>query len=166
VQCAVENNYDMGTSAVCAMGPKLGLNPESQIALTCAVTSGGEPTTFAACAGGQLAERELSKCWQNGVGTDKGCYGPNNSVRKFFDDTDRELRQLLGSNNDLYKAYNAYHKNVLSPGPNHELVKLVNAGINDLRNGPGPNNDIVKASKKLEKGFHKIRKATRIKIKW
>jgi hypothetical protein len=165
LKCAVENNYDVGTTAVCAMGPELGLNPEMQIALTCAVASGGEPMTFAGCAGGQLGQRELAKCWQNGVGTDQGCYGPNNSIRKFFDGVDSQLRTMLGSNNDLYKVYNAYHKNVLSPGPNHEFVKLVNSGINDLRSGPGKNNEIRKAATAVEKGFHKVRKATRIKIK-
>lgn len=166
MQCALENKSELGATAVCALGPKFGLNPEMQIALTCAVASGGEPTTFATCAGGQLAAAEIGKCWQHGVGTAEGCYGPNNSIRKFFDGVDAELRSALGSNNALYQAYNAYHRNVLSPGRNHEFVKLINAGVNDLRNGPGPNNEIRKAATAVEKGFHKISKATRVKIKW
>jgi hypothetical protein len=166
VQCAVDNQFNLGTTAVCAMGPRLGLNPEAQIALTCAATSGGEPTVFASCAGGQLAQRELDKCWQGGVGTQDGCYGPNNSLRKFFDNVDGQLRTMLGENNALYGAYNAYHKNVLSPGKNHEFVKLLNSGLNDLRNGAGPNHEVRKVGKAVEKGFHKVSKATRIKIKW
>ena len=162
--CAVENNFDAGTTAVCAMGPKLGINPEMQIALTCAATSGGEPMTFAGCAGGQLGERELSRCWTQGVATAKGCYGPNNSIRQLFDGVDATLRSALGKDNDIYKAYDLYHKNFLSPGKNQEFVKLVNAGINDLRNGPGKNNDIRKAATAVEKGFHKVQRATRIKI--
>ncbi|REG28647.1 hypothetical protein ATI61_108185 [Archangium gephyra] len=166
VQCAVDNQYNLGTTAVCAMGPKLGLNPETQIALTCAATSGGEPTVFASCTGGQLAQRELDKCWQGGVGTKDGCYGPNNSLRKFFDNVDSEVRTMLGEKNALYGAYKAYHQNVLSPGRNHEFVKLLNSGINDLRNGAGPNHEVRKAGKAVEKAFHKVSKATRIKIKW
>jgi hypothetical protein len=50
----------------------------------CVGEAGGEPTRTAVCAAGRLTLNELNKC-EKGIGTDDGCFGPNNSVRQHFD---------------------------------------------------------------------------------
>jgi len=62
---------------------------------------------------------------------------------------DEQLKNILGENSDLYKAFRLYKQNVLTPGPNHELVKAFNNALNDVKEGPGPNNEIVKAANAL-----------------
>jgi len=152
--CLIRNANSMAAAAICAFGGDL--TPEQQIALNCAVTSGGEPMTFAACTGGQLVEREINKCWEHGIATPEGCFGPNNEIRRFWNGVDGTLRQALGSNNDLYRAFNLYKDNVLMPGPNHEMVRAANTVLGDLRNGPGPNNDLVRAGQTVSQGLQSI----------
>lgn len=152
--CLARNASSMSAAAVCAMAKDL--TPEQQIALSCAMTTGGEPYSFAACTGGQLATREIDKCWQHGIATDDGCFGPNNEFRKFWNGVDGSLRSALGENNDLYRAFNLYKDNVLAPGPNHEFVRAANTVLNDIKNGPGPTNDIVRAGNQISNGLQSV----------
>lgn len=120
---ATEGSVSILGTAACYGGDRLGLNPELQIALQCAVSTGGEPMAFAGCAGGQLTLRELNKCLESGIGGE-GCFGPNNEIVKGLSAIGLEIE-------DLY-------------GPGNRIVTLWNNGVNDLSNGPGPNNDGVR----------------------
>ena len=142
LSCVTRNRGDLKTAAVCAIAKDL--TPEQQIALSCAISTGGQPHAFAVCTGGQLLSREIDKCWNNGIGTQKGCFGPNNEYVKFINNIDREARNLMGQNSEAYKAWKLWQDNVLTPGPNHEVIRFLNNGISDVRNGPGPNNEFVK----------------------
>jgi hypothetical protein len=159
LNCAVQNNFDATKSAMCMVAQSVDMNAEMQVAVACAATTGGEPELFVGCVAGTLTATELEKCWENGVGTDAGCFGPNNAVRKFWNDVDNQLKNMLGPNNTLYKAYHVYSTNIFNPGPNHEFVKLLNTGLNDLRNGPGPGNEFVKAGKAVERGVQSVGRA-------
>lgn len=141
--CITKNKGDLKTGAVCALTPTL--TPEQQIALGCAIATGGEPTAFATCTGGQLFEREITKCWEHGIATEKGCFGPNNEYRKFLSRIDDQMGRTFGRNSVAYQAYQTWQNNVLAPGPNHEVIKFLNNGIGDMQHGPGPNNEFVKA---------------------
>jgi hypothetical protein len=144
LSCITKNRGDYKTAAVCAIAKDL--TPEQQIALSCAISTGAQPYAFAACAGGQLLARELDKCWQNGIATDQGCFGPNNEYRKYLNNYAELVRQAFGDNSAVYQAYMLWQNNVLAPGPNHEVVKFLNNGLQDIQNGPGPNNEYVKAA--------------------
>lgn len=118
----------MGT-AICYGTQNLDLNPETQIMIECAMASGGEPYTFAGCAGGQLLARELDKCLMYGVGGSKGCFGENNDIIKGLKAIGDAMR--------------------IEFGPNNDLVKLWNNSVNDFTNGPGPNHEAVKAFRNI-----------------
>lgn len=164
LSCATQNNFDVAATMICGISGSLGLNPEAQIAVQCAATSGGEPMTFAGCTAGQLGKREIEKCWEHGIATDNGCFGPNNTIRQFYDSIDGQMRTTLGASSDAYKAYHFMHNNMFAPGPNHEVVRVFNNGINDIRNGPGQNNEFVRAGNAISQGFNSIGNA--IGIKW
>jgi tetratricopeptide (TPR) repeat protein len=157
LSCVTKNKGDYKTAAVCAFAKDL--TPEQQIALSCAISTGGQPHAFAVCAGGQLLARELDKCWQNGVATENGCFGPNNEYRKLLRIYDGLLRQAFGDQSAVYQAYKLWQDNVLAPGRNHEFVKAFNNGLHDIQNGPGPNNEYVKAGKALAEGIQSVGKA-------
>jgi tetratricopeptide (TPR) repeat protein len=144
LSCVTENKGDLKTAAVCALIKDL--TPEQQIAISCAISSGGQPQLFAACAGGQLLARELDKCWTNGVATDGGCFGPNNEFRNILRRRAALIRQMFGEDSAVYKAYMLWQDNVLAPGANHEVVKFLNNGLHDVKSGLGPNNEYVKAT--------------------
>lgn len=148
-KCVKDNMSDYSAAAACGLAKDL--TPEQQIALSCAVKTGGNPKAFLICTGGQLLAREIGKCWQNGIATEDGCFGPNNDIRKFADGIDDRMRTALGENSEVYKAYKLYKDNVLLPGPTHDGVKALNTVLNDIQHGPGENNDIVKAGNELKK---------------
>jgi len=142
----------MGT-AMCYGADRLNLNPELQIAVECAVASGGEPMTFAGCTGGRLTERELTKCFTDGIGGD-GCFGPNNEIVKALRGVGIKLDDAFGPNNDIVKTWNNAVSDIQNgPGPNNDAVKAVTTIANDITNGPGPNNDVVKAIDNVIPGF-------------
>lgn len=143
LKCAVQNHFDAAGTVICSLSTQM--NPELQIAVSCAAASGGEPMTFASCTAGRLGERELEKCWAHGIATDDGCYGKGNTIRQFYDGMDDRMRTAFGSGNELYKAYHFLNENIYSPGPNNEFVKAMNNVMNDLQNGPSQSNDIVRA---------------------
>lgn len=147
VSCVANNPDSYGRMAVCALGKNL--NPEWQIAASCAVETGGQPYAFAVCTGGQLMAREIGKCLQHGIATDQGCFGPNNEYVKTVRGLDEAAKHAFGENSVVYQAYHWYSNNVMAPGPNHEVVKAVNTVLHDVTNGPGPNNDIIRLVNKL-----------------
>lgn len=153
-----DNKGDYQTAAACAVAKDL--NPEQQIALGCAISTGGNPKAFAICTAGRLTARELDKCWQNGIGTDDGCFGPNNELRKGAQVIRDKVCETTGANSAACDAYSFWHNNVLSPGPNHEVVTHLNNAISDLREGPGANNEIVKAGKAVEDVFQEHRRCS------
>lgn len=143
-------------TALCYGANKLQMNAEMQIAVQCAMSSGGEPLTFAGCAGGQLTARELQKCLDHGVGS-HDCFGPNNEVVKGLNAIGIDIRNNFGPNNDLVKTWNNGVRDVQNgPGPNNELVKVANTIANDVTNGPGKNHDIVKAIDNVLPGFSNL----------
>lgn len=80
-QQAQQANALAWSVAGCAAGGALNLNPELTVAMECAMSSGGEPMTFAGCAGGRLTVMELNKCFTIGVGGN-GCFADNNEIVK------------------------------------------------------------------------------------
>lgn len=156
LSCITKNKGDYKTAAVCALAKDL--TPEQQIAISCAISTGGQPHAFAVCTGGQLLTRELDKCWQHGIATSDGCFGPNNEYRKFLSNVDAQMKTTLGANSVAYQAYQLWQNNVLAPGPNGEVIKAVNNGLSDVKNGPGENNEIVKAGNALAGGVKSIGK--------
>jgi hypothetical protein len=144
VRCLAENRGDAAAAIICHLSPDL--TPEQQIAISCAVRTGGQPHAFVGCTGGQLMQREVSKCFEHGIATERGCFGPNNEIRRYLGRQDDFMRTTLGGNSVAYQAYSAWHNNVLAPGPNHDLVRTFNNALSDVRNGPGPNNEVVRAA--------------------
>jgi hypothetical protein len=128
-------------AAVCALTPFL--TPEQQIGISCALTTGAHPYAYAACTGGRLAARELAKCWQGGIGTDNGCFGPNNELIKGGTFLNDAARNAFGQNSVVYQVVNTYTNSPLNPLSQGNLNNLNNVW-NDFQNGPGPNNDAVK----------------------
>lgn len=155
--CVTRNKGLLWAAAVCALAKDL--TPEQQIAIACAIQTGGQPYAFAACTGGQLLSRELDKCWQNGIGTDDGCFGPNNEYKKFLSGVDEQMRRTFGDQSVAYQAYQLWQNNVLAPGPNHEVVKFMNNGLHDIQNGPGPNNEYVKAGNAVVDAIQSVGKS-------
>lgn len=146
--CVTDNSDDLKAAAVCAVAKDL--TPEQQIALSCAISTGGNPKAFAICAGTRLAARELKKCWQHGVGTDRGCFGPNNEIRHAAERARTEVCNATGRNSAACQIYSAWHNNVLMPGPNHDVVRHLNNGLKDLREGPGENNELVRLHRDVQ----------------
>lgn len=145
----------MGT-AMCYGANSLDLNPELQIAVECAAASGGEPMTFAGCTGGRLTERELTKCFTDGIGGN-GCFGPNNEIVKALQGVGIKLDDAFGPTNDIVRNWNNAVSDIQNgPGQNNDAVKAVTTIANDLTNGPGPNNDVVKAIDNVIPGFSSL----------
>lgn len=78
-QCIAESQGDPLGAGVCMASD--GMNAESRIALQCAASTGGDPFSFAACAGGNLARKELIQCRGKKFG-EPPCFGENNEFRK------------------------------------------------------------------------------------
>lgn len=143
-------------TALCYGAGKLQMNAEMQIAVQCAMTSGGEPIAFAGCAGGQLTARELRKCLDNGVGS-HDCFGPNNEIVKGLNAVGINIRDAFGANNDIVRTWNTAVQDIRNgPGANNDLVRAANTIANDMTNGPGQNNDIVKAIDNVLPGFSSL----------
>ena len=122
----------MGTAA-CYGAQTLNLNPEMQIVVGCAASTGGEPYAFAGCAGGQLTVREMDKCLQNGVGGSNGCFGPNNTIIQALNAGGQVLTQHFGPNNDLVRTWNNTMNDIQhGPGPNHEVNRTLSNVTNEV----------------------------------
>lgn len=103
---------------VCAIAPNL--NEEFRIAAECAVSSGGEPISFASCTGGRLTIRELTKCVGGQIGED--CFGPNNTIRKYYETMFNDLTKGPGPSNDIIVTINAVGKSLQDVGKGVEHV--------------------------------------------
>lgn len=154
LRCVTDNQGELEVAAVCAVAKDL--NPEQQIALACAVQTGGNPKAFAICTAGRLTARELSKCWDGGIATDDGCFGPNNELRRAARFARDQICAATGENSAVCESYSWWQDNVMMPGPNHEAVRHLNNAISDIRNGPGENNEIVKAGRAVEGVFQSV----------
>lgn len=138
VKCAAQSGSVAGFAG-CAGGRLImsQLNPEQRIAVQCIAETGGQPYAAAACTATRLTTRELQKCFTDGIGGARGCFGDNNDLVGRNGWTARTLNNIV---NDVTRG----------PGPNNDLVgrngwtnrTLQNMG-NDVRNGPGRNNDLV-----------------------
>lgn len=107
LQCAGSSTGGV-SFALCMAGPSM--NEELRITAECAVQSGGTPPAFAVCTAGRLTLRELGKCLSGKIGTDDGCFGPNNSIVVAFKTVGHDLESCvnggdcLGRNNDIINA--------------------------------------------------------------
>jgi hypothetical protein len=144
-QQAQQANASAWSVAGCVAGGVLNLNPELTVAMECAMSSGGEPMTFAGCTGGRLTVMELNKCFTIGVGGN-GCFGDNNEIVKGLRAVGVDLGQIMGPNGFVIQNWNnAVSDFQKGPGPNNEVRKAINTVNNDLRNGMGKNNDVRRA---------------------
>lgn len=138
VECIIRNSspsgQNWGGTAICALG--LNVNPEVQIAIQCAAQTKGQPHAFAICTGGQLAAREIDKCWKNGIGTPGGCMGPNNEYRKYAGYLKNQADAFFGPSSAVAQAYGFWYSNLYMPGSSNTAVQLINGALNDLQH-PG-----------------------------
>ncbi len=81
--CVAANPTNFWGAAICAGGVQL--TPEQQVFAECAVQTGLQPYSFAACATGNLTFNEFQKCLEIGVGGD-GCFGENNTIVRLVQD--------------------------------------------------------------------------------
>ncbi|SDA34243.1 hypothetical protein SAMN02799622_05739 [Methylobacterium sp. UNC378MF] len=116
--------------ALCAAGPLM--NEEWRIAAECAVQTGGNPVGFAGCTAGRLTLKELTQCLSGG-----SCFGPNNTIVKFYTTAFNDLLHGPGANNDIVVALGNLGK--LSGGP-HSVVNepgQIFGGANSVFHNPG-----------------------------
>jgi uncharacterized protein len=107
--------------AVCAVAPAV--NEEWRIAAECAVQSGGQPYAFAGCAATRLTVRELTKCFNGQIGTEQGCFGPNNTIVKYYTDAFKDLIEGPGPNNEVIKALESLDRVVADVGKGAEHLR-------------------------------------------
>lgn len=155
LKCLTDNQGDYKAAAVCSFAKDL--TPEQQIALSCAISTGGSPKAFVGCTAGKLTDREFKKCWANGVGTPTGCFGPNNSMRTWSKSIRDEVCKATGGGSDTCNAFTYWQKNVMLPGQNNEAVKAFNNALKDWHSKSlGSSNEIVKAGKSVGEAFQSI----------
>lgn len=155
-ECVMRHSNSYLQMGFCAAG-SANLTPEQQVFATCAMSTGGEPMTFAGCVGTQLTQLELQKCLTHGIGGN-GCFGTNNEIVKFTSNAWRDVTQGPGPSNDLLgrdgwvgrKMQDAANDLRHGPGPSNDLVgrdgwtaRTLNNAANDVTQGPGSTNDLV-----------------------
>lgn len=144
-------NVTMTGTAICYGAGSIRMNPETQIIVSCAVATGGEPYSFAGCAGGQLTTRELDKCFTNGIGGNGGCFGPNNDIVRALNGTGQWLAGQFGPNNDLVRTWNNTVNDIrYGPGPNHEASRAIRNVGNEISRG---NENVKREVKKVLKNI-------------
>jgi hypothetical protein len=125
LQCGSEAQGSPTGMAICMAGPSM--NAELRIAAECAASTGGEPTSFTACAGGRLTLKEIQQCISGGFKSEKGCFGPDNTIVRYFDAEEKVLRGVMRAAG-LEHAYDNFlsdlHHGRL--GKNNEIVKAIN----------------------------------------
>lgn len=156
VRCAAESGGDPTATAVCA-GTNLmalNLNPEQQIAVQCVAATGGEPYSAAGCMASRLTMRELTKCFNDGIGG-SGCFGDSNDLVGRNGWVGRTFGQITGGSNSvinnpdqIWGGDNSFVRNPgqVWGGPNSVFNKpsQVFGGPNSFFNNPqqvfgGPN---------------------------
>lgn len=137
---------DYWTMGYCAFGQSfLNPNPETAIAIQCAIYTRGQPGPFIACAGGQLLYRELQKCLDGSIddiGRDDGCFGKNNSLTKVYDRIEEELGQALGKNSVAFQAWKTAR---LSMDP-HKMADAFHKVRSELNKAIAQGSGAVKAA--------------------
>ena len=128
--------------AVCAASPSV--NEEWRIAAECAVESGGVPIAWAGCTAGQLTVRELLKCAEGRIGEDGGCFGPNNTIVKFYSQAFSDIINGPGSNNDVVKALKTIGDGVTAVGAGVINVKAEIQKRTEVRIDAGTMNNVCK----------------------
>lgn len=119
VACAVESKSTtggLGCAAKVAF-PQVfkGMNKEWQAVAECAATTAGEPNSMATCVGTRLLMNEISACLKGGIGR-SGCFGPNNTIVKFWTNYWRAiLKPSMGRNNEFRRFLRSVDKDVLQP---------------------------------------------------
>lgn len=144
-QCGVASSGDPLQFGLCMANDNL--TPEQEIAASCLIATGGEPFSFVSCAGGRLTAAEMMKCVSGGIGTQSGCFGPNNTIvvtlRNILVDLERGG---LGENNEIRKAIETVTNDLRNGlGENNDIRRTLQNAANDLKHGPGENNEIRKA---------------------
>ena len=152
--CVQQNQGQPDAMAVCALCD--GLNPEQAVVVSCAVSTGGQPHAFVVCSAGRLAAVEIQKCWQGGIGTQGGCFGPNSEFRKLSTKLDNEARKAMGDSSEAYHAFRAMEDLTL-PGPDNRVVGFLNNSIDNIRKGGvSQNNEIVKVTNGVGQGLNSV----------
>jgi hypothetical protein len=137
-------------TAVCYGAQNIRMNAETQIIISCAVATGGEPYSMAGCAGGQLTARELDKCFTHGIGGN-GCFGRNNTIVQALGGTGQWLAGQFGPNNTLVQTWNNTVNDIrYGPGPNHEANRVIRNVGNELSRGT---NNVRREVGKVLKGI-------------
>lgn len=150
------NNRSVWGFGLCYAGPALQMNAESQIAVECAMSTGGQPVAFVGCAGGRLTARELERCFTHGIGGN-GCFGDNNDIVKAFRAVGIDLRNITNPNGAIVGAWNTITNDIQNgPGPNNDIIRTLNNAVNDITRGPGRGNDIVRVINGVLPGFDNL----------
>jgi hypothetical protein len=97
--------------ALCATGPMM--NEEWRIAAECAQT-GGNPAGFAGCTAGRLTLKELTQCFTRG-----SCFGPNNTIVKYYTNAFNDVLYGPGANNDIVVGW---HKLEEATGGSNSVI--------------------------------------------
>ena len=127
------------------------VNEDWRIAAECAASSGGEPITSAACAGGRLAIRELLGCLKGKFG-ESGCFGEGNTIRKFVTNAWGDLTKGPGKNNEVVKAVHNLGREASAAYDKTEKV-VQNAGKELERGAHAVGRSLEKAGNWLKKRF-------------
>ncbi|MEN3214048.1 hypothetical protein PUR23_29130 [Methylorubrum populi] len=116
--------------ALCAAGPMM--NEEWRITAECAVQSGGNPVGFAGCTAGRLTLKEVTQCLSG-----RSCFGPNNTIVKYYTTTFNDLLHGPGKNNDIVVALDNLKE--ISGGPNSVINNpgQIFGGNNSIFHNPG-----------------------------
>jgi hypothetical protein len=97
VSCAFasQSYFEFG---ICASG--IQLNREWAVAVKCIGMSGGQPLVAAGCTTGPLTINEVEKC-KRGIGTDDGCFGPNNTIISAFSTLETAIKDSAIQSNPV-----------------------------------------------------------------
>jgi hypothetical protein len=136
ITCAANSGGSASRFGVCAATSYLNmnLNPEQQIALECVATTGGQPYAAAACTATQLTARELDKCFTDGVGGERGCFGDNNDLVGRNGWVGKRFREIAGGPNSMVN-----NPGQIFGGPNSVFNNpgQITGGPNSVINNPG-----------------------------
>jgi hypothetical protein len=146
----------------------LNMNPEIQIITQCAITSGGEPSTFVTCAGGQLSAREIDKCFTHGVGGNSGCFGRNNDIVRHLRQIGVNLNFELGPNHFLVQNWNRTVAD-LEQNATREAARAVQNVTNEIerasdRLATNAERETSRALKNTEREIRRV--VPRVRVKW
>lgn len=126
MECYADSQGSPAGTALCMAGPKM--NAELRIAAECAASTGGEPVSFAGCAGGRLAFKELTQCISGDWKAENGCFGENNAIVQYYSNLEKVARSVLEAAG-LGTAYDNMLRDIHTGklGENNEIVRIFNA---------------------------------------